>query len=433
MNKKTILGVLLLMSMSIISAQSEVLLIEDAVAKALEHNISIQNSAISLRSAQRDVDTSWNLFLPKVSLSLANSGAMEVLSSSSPTPNMNSGLQGAVNVSMVLNPAVADQITSYGLSYEIEQITYTQALRSIERSVKKLFYYLLAEKEHLILQKNTMDRSYKRYETVQVNYANGYASQLEVLSSQLTYENLRSSYTALLAAYDTQMLGFKILLGYDLSDDLTLKGSIATDIISLDTEKLSGYLDQNYALELIDLNMASMANSMELTRRSTRMPSLSLSGSYAVSTGSWLEATDAWSAWSDSLRYQIALSIPIDSLISGSQSDVSLQKMQDGIDQLYLSREQTRIGLEQTVITQVHALNATAEQLSAAAYGVELSRRIYDMTLSQYENGMLQLLDVEDAQADLLSAQQQVLSLNYSYLAGLIDLSYDLQIDMSQL
>ncbi len=369
MNKKTVLGVLLLMSMSIISAQSEVLLIEDAVAKALEHNISIQNSAISLRSAQRDVDTSWNLFLPKVSLSLANSGAMEVLSSSSPTPNMNSGLQGAVNVSMVLNPAVADQITSYGLSYEIEQITYTQALRSIERSVKKLFYYLLAEKEHLILQKNTMDRSYKRYETVQVNYANGYASQLEVLSSQLTYENLRSSYTALLAAYDTQMLGFKILLGYDLSDDLTPKGSIATDILSLDTDKLSGYLDRNYALELIDLNMASMANSMELTRRSTRMPSLSLSGSYAVSTGSWFGATDAWSAWSDSLRYQIALSIPIDSLISGSQSDVSLQKMQDGIDQLYLSREQTRIGLEQTVITQVHALNATAEQLSTAAYG----------------------------------------------------------------
>ena len=295
---------------------------------------------------------------------------------------------------------------------------------------KKSFYYLLTEAKNIELQKNNLDLSKKQYGKVQKNYDNGYASELQLFSSQLTYENLKPAYAQTRAAYDAQLLAFKVLLGLDLDAEVELEGTVSAKIQELNADKLKDYLSDTYSLSLLDLNLRSLKNTKELTRKSSLLPTISVSGQYNLGMGGWSSVS---TTWSDSAQYTVAVSIPIDGYIPGSKTNVSLQELQDSIDKLSLTRKQTLTQLEQAVITNVQSLNTVAQQIEAAEFNRDLSHRVYDMALEQYEAGMYELLDVEDAQADLFNAEQNLLSLNYQYLSGLIDLSYDVQIDIEQL
>jgi outer membrane protein TolC len=55
------------------------------------------------------------------------------------------------------------------------------------------------------------------------------------------------------------------------------------------------------------------------------------------------------------------------------------------------------------------------------------------MQMAQYEAGYTDYLNVEKAQQDVLSAEQQIVYLRYQYATALVDLAYDLQIDITQL
>ena len=117
-----------------------------------------------------------------------------------------------------------EQLHSYELNYSLQQVTYAQALAEVERNVTKSFYYLLAETKNLELQLGNLEMAEKQYAKVSANYDSGYASELELLSSQLGVERLKPSYQQTLNAYRTQLLGFKVLLGLPLDTELELVG-----------------------------------------------------------------------------------------------------------------------------------------------------------------------------------------------------------------
>lgn len=419
----------LCMTVGPLSAETVPLTLDDAISSARQNNLGLASTAIDLRSAQRDEDTSWNLYLPSISATVSNTGSTDVFSTA-PAANYNRGLGVALSTSLSINPYIKDQMELYGINYEIQRVTYEQAQHELERSVIKLFYYLVTEEKNIELQKNNLELSRKQYERVQALYENGYVSELELLSSQLAYESLKPAYTQTLNAYTVQLLAFKVLLGLDLDAEVKLEGDVFAKIRELDTDRLKGYLPDTYSLKLLDLSRASLENTGEITRKTSLSPTVTVSGQYSLGMGSWSNVS---TTWSDSAQYTVAVTIPLDGYIPGSKTDVSLQKIQDSIDQLDITRKQTLMNLEQTVISRVQSLNALAQQIEAAEFNRDLSQRVYDMAMTQYEAGMSEFLDVEDAQADLFSARQQLLSFNYQYVSGLTDLLYDLQIDSEQL
>lgn len=416
----------------LLTAQPLVLQVDDAVSLALENNINLQLAAQDASSAQRTVSNSWNLFLPSIQGGLSSYGSSQILSDNSfDLGDVSPSVTGSLQVALTLNPAVSDQLDLYDITYETKQVSLAQAQKEIERSVKKLFYYLIAEQQNLLLQENTIALSQKRYEMARTNFANGYTSELEVLSAQLTVESQQSAYRASSAAYDSQITGFKVLLGIPFDQELELSGVIGTpDRAALDVEELEGYINENYALQLLDLNSESLKVSREITRKSSLLPSLSILGKYQTTTG---DLSDISNSWYDAASYSVSVSIPIDGYISGSRIQESLTAIDEQLAALALSREQTMIARQQSLRSSVDTLQTISSQIEAAQSSVGLSQKIYDMTGEQYRAGMKELLDLEEAQSDLFSSQQQLLFLNYQYLSSLIDLSYDLQIGIEQL
>ncbi|MDY0290027.1 MAG: TolC family protein [Sphaerochaeta sp.] len=409
------------------------LTLDEALTLAYRNNLSLQSTMVDLRGAKRDADTAWNIFLPRINASLSHTGSTgPFISASDLTTRTNLGL----SASLTVNPSVKEQMEAKSLAYSIQSVTLEQGRATLKRDVTKAFYYLLMEEQNLLLQQANMDLAKKQYDEVRSKYEHAFASELELLSSQLSYEALKPSLTQAKNSYESGLLSLKILLGLDLEEPLLLDGEIPSTDFMLDLSMLKAYLGQNHSLALLDLNLASLENSLELQSKAALMPTLSLNGSYGISYSNPampVAPPSTPNKWGDYTQYSVTVAIPLDGYVKGSQTQVSLLSMQDAIDKLLLTRLQTSRQMEQALAVRVASLKAVVGQLELSEANLHLTEKVFGMTMAQFSAGYVGYLEVERIQADLLKAKQNMLALHYQYVSALVDLMYDLNIDTNTL
>ncbi len=436
MSKKALilatLSFLLLFSLSALPAIS----LEEALQLGRTNNLSLTSTALDVNTAKRDVETSWNLFIPTLSLTLSNAGGGPVFNAATtsvtlptgtrivPMEYSNRGLGVKFDVSLTLNPAVKSQMDSYQIAYQIQQVTYEQAKAEVERTITKLFYYLLMEEQNINVQQANLELAQKQHEEVKLKYEQGFASELEVLSSQLAAERLKPSLQQAKNAYASNLLTLKAMLGMDLDQELTVEGEIPSMVKELEVQQLAEYLQKSYSIALLDLNMAQLRTTKELNSKQALLPSITIGGSYDLSFWNDSYSND----FSDSAMYSIGLRIPLDGLLPNSRTKIGLAKLDDSLQKLALQRQQAVKQLEVSVVGQVQNLNMLASQAELANQSLELTEKVYMMNLIQYESGYITRVALEEAQNNLLGARQQVLALQFQYISSLIDLIYDLNI-----
>jgi len=428
MSKKVLIqAALLLLLFFPLSALSAITL-DEALQAGRANNLSLTSTAIDVNAAKRDVDTSWNLFIPSLSLSLSNAGGGPVFNAGTTafgvSTAQNQGLSVGLSVSLTLNPAVKNQMDSYRLGYQIQQVTYEQAKAEVERTITKLFYYLLMEEQNIGVQQANLELAQKQYEEVQLKFEQGFASELEVLSSQLAAERLKPSLQQVKNQYASNLLSLKSMLGMELDQELVVEGEIPSLIKELEVQDLKEYLEKSYSIALLDLNIAQLKTTKELNSKQALLPSLSLSGSYDLSFWNDSYSND----FSDSASYSIGVRIPLDGFIPNSRTKVGLAKLDDSVQKLALQRQQAVKQLEVSVVGQVQSLNMLASQAELATQSLELTEKVYIMNHIQYESGYIGRVALEEARNNLLGARQQVLALQFQYVSSLIDLIYDLNI-----
>ena len=412
------------------------LTLPDALSVAKQQNLSLQVQDIDLQMAKRDVDTSWNLFLPSINLSLSHGGNSSVFSPASvQNPAVISGLAAALQVEFPLNLAVKDQLESYDLAYSVQQVTYRQAESEIERAVTKLFYYLIAEQKNLELQYQNLELSRKQYASVVAQYESGYIPELEMLSSELKVQQLLPALQKSEHAYNQQLLAFKTLLGIELETEITLDGELPDWKLTQSTEELINRLDTTRSMQLFDLNAASLKAGKAAKRKAELTPTLMISGGYTINTDalSVSPTTPAIGGWSDTARYSVSLIIPLDAHIPDSAAKVGLAEMDDSLRKLLLEKQQARIQQEQSLITQIQTIENIIQQIQLAQRNIDLAKQVYGMYQAQYEAGYADILSVDSAQQDVFSAEQNLVYLEYQYASALVDLAYDVQLEVHQL
>ncbi len=425
MSKKVLIqAALLLLLFFPLSALSAITL-DEALQAGRANNLSLTSTAIDVNAAKRDVDTSWNLFIPTVDLTLSNVGNGPVFKAFPGATAANTGLGLSLSATLTLNPAVKSKLDSYHIGYQIQQVTYEQAKAEVERTITKLFYYLLMEEQNIGVQQANLELAQKQYEEVQLKFEQGFASELEVLSSQLAAERLKPSLQQAKNQYASNLLTLKAMLGMELDQELVVEGEIPSLIKELEVQDLKEYLEKSYSIALIDLNIAQMRMTQKQNREQALLPTIMIKGTYDISL--WSERNPI-NDFSDSATYTVALSIPLDGFIPNSRTKVGLAKLDDSVQKLALQRQQAVKQLEVSVVGQVQSLNMLASQAELATQSLELTEKVYIMNHIQYESGYIGRVALEEARNNLLGARQQVLALQFQYVSSLIDLIYDLNI-----
>lgn len=421
LNRPNILYLLLFMAIPqfIFAEEPMKLDIEKSIELALENNLTFQSSAVNLETARRDNANSWSNFLPDTDLS---AGLYNTFLETDDEP-YSYYAQGSLSLSLDLNPSLKSTIEYTKLAYESEQISYEQAQELLIVSVEEEFYYLLTSESNLDIEKKNSELTDRIYEQTLSDYNNGLTSELDLLQARYNAASLVPDYSQTVATHNAYLRSFLVDLGLDPRTSVELVGDLNTDIIEIDGKSLmERYLVNRSDIRAAQKALESKRNNKKLETYSDRFPTLSLSTDY---TGS----LDDDNEYTDYISLDISLSIPLDSFIPGSQDDLTIKGLDDDIKEAQISLKNTISEAKLEVINLIAQLKTSEENLALSRMNIDLAAETYDVYVESYDKGTVERLDVEDAQQDLLEANQSYLSNQYNYLVSLIDLRSALDLD----
>ncbi len=461
--KKVLLIITLLATIIPVFSETVELDIEKAIELLHKNNMEIKAKSFDVKIAKREKDTAWNALLPTLGVSagtalldnpaytplLTDSNGDPVLISGNPVEDPlgpdepRFGFQLDISASLNINYALGAGIKNYRLKYEAGEISYEMAVKGLEMNTKIQFYNLLNLEEQIKIMKKGIDLAEKRYKQVQENYRNGLIPELDVLRTQVAYESQKPGYSNLQTQYENMVMGFKVMLGIDRNQDVVLHGSLDTEIYSLNGEKLiNEYLAKSLNIKSLNKKLEMLENSKKMSAQYAYTPILTLGYSLTpMSLNPWASdyyvSTDLWNFQDDDGigmgTFTIGLSMSLDNFIPGSKKNVELNNLKDQISQLKVSIQQSVLKSEVDIINTIAKLENSAEQLDANMLNVDLARKAYEMTNEAYQLGTKELLDVESAQNDLLSAEAKVLGERVTYLTGLLNLEYTLNTSLREI
>lgn len=417
---------------------------EEAVEYALESNLQIRSAAIEMGMKKRAEEYAWNRFVPTVQAS-GTLGRMNADQSTFMTTPPYSeidlpqwSVSGGLDFSLTLNLALYNGVRATQIDYQAGRISYEQARKQIVRDVRKSFYNLLLMQENRELMVENIDAAERRYEQALINYENGMVPELTVLSAQVAWENLKPQLKAMDLGYRQAVQGFKMTLGMDFDREIELEGSIDAEAVDVETDDLiDRYLTDRLDIQSMLVSIRSLENQLTATKLQVYTPQLILGYNLDPTfdgdpwNDPWFGGDYEWNQRSGMFRATIALSL--DGFLPFSQTQVGIRDLKDSIELSRIGLLQTIRGAEMEVDATVEQLKKSRDTMEALELNVNLARRAYEMAEEAYNAGSRELLEVENAEIDLKTAQVEVLKEKYNYLSALIDLEYQLNNDIGDM
>ena len=420
-----------------------VLTVEQAVDYAMENSRDLKSNDIALLISERAKKYSWTTFLPDIQASFTVARSTDI-DSTLGSVNMGRGMQQlpllseeekfhwtlVPNVSASLNLTLAQikAIQQAKAEYEGGKITWEQGQKQIVMGIKKLFYGLLLQQENLKIQRTSLENARQRAAQAQVNFNNGRIPQLQLLNAQVTYENQRPEVETAERSFNQQFDTFAVLIGMPVGTKIELSGSIEPEYVNVTTEELlEKYGENNLEIRSAQNDIDVQKIQLSALNLSSYTPVLSIGYNFNPA-GTWLPDLD----WSDQGRLTFTLLFNITNMLPFSQTRQNAKALKDGIYANELQLEKKREEQKANVRKAVDTLNQAREQIDSMGRTVELAQRSYDMSVSSFNNGRMELLDVRDAQTQLNQAMLGQLQKKFDYISALMDLEYELNTDLSE-
>ncbi|HNP07092.1 MAG TPA: TolC family protein, partial [Cyclobacteriaceae bacterium] len=298
------------------------------------------------------------------------------------------------------------------IATELTQLQYQKTEEQILYEITNLYYnaqilnYQVAFIDENLINANRLLRN------IQLLKEQLLAKETDVTKIQLQVEQLTTQREQVYSKYTQVLNALKITIGIRLDQDLEVETSIIPSSINEYTETPT-----------LDFRLITKRNHLlnsELhTLKNSRLPSLSLYGSYGQ-TGFGYDKTP-----NDFLKFYpvsfagIQFSYP---LFNGTTTSRKLNQKKLELSnndlQLSLLNDQTSLGIE----TAKQQRSVAERSVKTTLDQTKLAQSIYDQTLLQQNQGLASLNDVLMADNTLRETQQQHISAIVDYLKADLDL-----------
>ena len=449
--KKVFIALLAIFMISIFAASAQqddeqvvTLTVEQAVDYAMENSRDLKSNDIDLAIKERSSKYSWNVFLPEITVSgsavrttdidstLNQTNAMRGMAKAPPIEaeeKYHWALAGNINAQLNLSLAYIYSIKAAKAGYEGGKITWEQSQKQTVMNIKKLFYGLLLQQESLAIQRMSLENARQRANQAQINFNNGRIPQLQLLNAQVTYENQRPEVETAEQSFYQQLDTFAFLIGLPVGTKIELSGSIEPEYVNVNAEELLKKYGEN------NLNVRALQNNIDILNMNLKALNLSSYTPALILSYGWQPVGTWWTGdldFTDQGSLSITLAFNITNMLPWSANRQQAQDLKDNIAKLDLTMETLTENQKVQVRKAVDTLNQAREQIDSMGRTVELAQRSYDMSVSSYNNGRMELLDVRDAQTQLNQAMLGQLNQKFNYISALMDLEYELNSDLSE-
>jgi outer membrane protein len=429
------------------------LTLEDAVSMAQRSNLGLRAERLKLEEARKADSSSWNAFLPQISLTAAmsrsNLGDADRMqpdltmlpayvasgfTGSFPTVTIPRwGAQLLLDVSWSLSAAQFLSVKQTALEYNRGLISEQIAEKRLARQVKQLYYSLLLSRESVQIFEQNLDLAKRRLDLARARESVGAASALDVLAEEVNQESIRPQIIEQQNTYDVALANLKQVLG--VAQDIPVSLSSTLDVPTEGGGDSAGKLQQartrldlSYLRAVID----SLRNKLALDR-SGLTPSLFVKWTFDPtfqrdptdpSTWSGVGFFDLWKQSQGALT--IGVSVPLDPLLPSSRVRTDMARSELQIQEATLGYQSALEGAEIEVLTLLRQIDKSVELIAVAEKNIALAQRLYDAAEKAYASGGRNYLELQDAQNKLDRARFERLRDKHDYLASLAELEFAL-------
>ncbi len=418
MKKTCILLSILLIGASVF-ADSQILCVDDAVKIALENNVSLAQSEITLNAAKRARNHSWNSVSP--SLSVGSSASIPVNQLSDEEASYKASYNFSATASLSFSANLFTSINAAKINYELGQITFTDAMRSVELSVRQAFYGLLYAKENILLQEKNLEIAKQTYSNNLAKYNQGRLNEIDVLSAEVNYKSSIPTVESARTSYQNDLANFKQILGLDANEKIELSGSL-DDMLYLDEINLDGIEVYSSQIKSLEKKISAAKNSVWSSRFSAYSPSINASFNWSNKTFYIDYDGEKKPDHAKSASITLSAVIPLDGVLPWSARNDSIDTAKDNLSSYELQLKDAKEKLQISIDAYLRSLKQNQDSIRYRQANVNLAQKSYDMTLEAYNKGTKDLLSLQTANNSLFSAQLALKNEIYTFTKNILNL-----------
>ena len=405
-------------------AQNRTWSLSDCINYALEHNLSVRQSALTVEQREVDLNTAQMSRLPSLSasasenLSFGRGLTADNTYSNSNTTSTSFNLGG--NVPIFQGFEINNNIKLSKLNLEAATVDLEKARDDIRVAVAQAYVQILYDKELLRVAQEQSSHDEELLLQIQERERAGKVSAAEVSAQQATLAQSRQS--------EIQADGNLKLALLDLTQLLELQSPEGFDIVAPEVGDVSQILlmrpeaifadavQIKPAVESAQLGVDYAQLNIEKTK-GAYLPSLSLSGGLGTNyyTNSKMTPDPFWNQLKNNFSQYIglSLSVPIFSRFSTRNSVKNAEINYRG-QQLNLENVKKSLYKE---IQQAYynAVNAQA-RYTGSRESAESARQHYELTEEKYKVGKAGIADYNDARNNWLRAESEHIQARYQCL-----------------
>ena len=389
-------------------SKEKILTLEECISLAKENNLSIKVQKNTLNDLKRKNETSWN----SVSPSIKGDAAFQ-----DDFINKTESFAISGSLGLTLSTNLYSTIKGAKLNYENGLLTYNQAVKQIEMSVWKTFYDLIYKTEYFSFQSQNLLTAKKNYEQNLEKFKNGKISELDVMSSRVSYEQKKPVLEEARIDLTNNLELFKNIIGVDFDDEIKLDGSLDF-LLELKDIKLPPKENPSPDVQAAKFAVEIAENNLLAQRFSSYSPVIT--GTYKY--GQALNIDN--SLWNETSSLSVGVSIPLDSYLPWSSSAVSINSKKESLESAKLNLEDAENSIRVNTENALRKINQIISMLEVSKETVALAKKTYEMTETAYNYGKTDFLTLQNASDNVLNAEVSLKNQAKTLMETLLDTEY---------
>ena len=437
----------LLMNLSVVAQEPQVLTLEESIEIAKQSNLTLQTAEQNLKAAEAQVRAARAGLLPRITASgnytyfkdiqksviQAEGGfgfpmpGEEMNGMSPPSADNESDLielefgahhnaQGTINLTQ---PIFAWGRYYYGyqaadLNYQAIQRDVDAAYNQLRLDVSEAFYGTLVALEFVRVVQQSVSLVEEQLAIAEMSLDAGAATNFDVLRAKVQLANAKSQLIRAQNGVQTAKNAYKTVLNIPLSENISVKGTLEVPenhkipVLNLDA-LVQQALDNRPEVHRTQFTEHAARKQIDIAKTRSR-PDLGFFTNYQISQNERL--TEMNRIWSLGLQ----INIPI---FDGFATRAAVQQSESTLKQVQLGGTQVKVGVEFEVRAAYLNLRGAETIIEVQREAVTQARESVRIANLQFQNGVITTVALTDTQLALAQAEVNRLQAYHDYLVGL--------------
>lgn len=297
-------------------------------------------------------------------------------------------------------------------SYKIAEKNFKKANEKLSLDVISAFYGALIARELAVVQKEALKANEEFLKVTKTKYANGQASNFDVLQAQVKYANAIPEAQKAIDNAELAMQNLKNTLGIPLDEDIEISGNIEYKKFDMSYEDiLKRFYESNDERDIVESSVKIADNTRNL-QYAMLLPNIALSLNYTYySTEKDFNPDKKY--WSSSWDGTIGLQW---TFYDGFKNIAAIKESMANAEKATLNKENVENMLKIQIKQLYTSLEQSRQIIEAAGELIKMAEEGYRIAKDSYKNGLIQSLDLLNAETNLLQAKINYLNamLNYT-------------------